>query len=148
MKIEFERDVVPATDENIRAFEAKWEITLPDSYKEFLKLYNGGSPTPGAFKFTEDAIENEGEVRQFLGLNSNGEDNLEEYLESYGGCIPAGALPIAYDDFGNLICLNFAEPAVSVGFWDHETEDEDATAEPKLFFVANDFSSFCESFYE
>jgi hypothetical protein len=61
----------PITEADLRAFEARTSIKLPESYREFLLTNNGGRPVPPAFSiegFAEDSI---GAVQVFFGLGDN-----------------------------------------------------------------------------
>jgi len=143
MNIIFEKETPQATDEAIAAFEDKTGLKLPDSYCNFLREFNGGYPEEGLFEFNDDHGPNSSTVRSFLSLGE-ASDSLENYLETYFGRLPANALPIAYDDGGNLICLFFGDGQTEppVVFWDHESENEDD--ETTVFFlIAENFESFC-----
>src|SRR5882762_5438868 len=100
-------DVGPKIEtRDITALEAELGAVLPDSYREFLLLYNGGVPTPG----TVDVSGLRGtptDVQEFFGIATSLESsdlswNLSLLSER---CVGFRALPIACDSGGNLFCL-------------------------------------------
>lgn len=91
---------------DIEALEAELAAALPNSYREFLLLYNGGTPTPD----TVDVPEAPGtptDVQVFFGIDRPVESSgLSWNLSLVGERLPGfDVLPIACDSGGNLFCL-------------------------------------------
>ena len=140
-----EEQIVPTNEEAIKVFERHFGFALPFSYRSFLLKHNGGSPDKNVFAYDDDYGDNNSTVRKFLSLGG-GSDSLEHYLEVYSGRIPPNALPIAYDDGGNLICLLFDGKSQPVAFWDHEMEGENAE-DAVFYLIAPNFEEFCQSLF-
>lgn len=114
----------PASNDAIHAFESATGYTLPDSFKEFLRAYNGAIAAPNLFK-TDDGFEIG--VHQFVLIeNIPNERKLIEEL-------PPKSFPIAWDEGGNYILINGSKND-AIQFWDHETGD--------IHNLASDFESF------
>lgn len=114
------------TPEDIESFEGTNTTLLPDNYKIFLQNNNGGRPEPGGFniRYQDGRIER-GSVHYFLSIYDGDYSNLGGYIKAYFGRIPAGLLPIAYDDLGNLILLKCVDhESGAVLFWDHDQEGD------------------------
>jgi cell wall assembly regulator SMI1 len=91
---------------DIAALEAELGADLPDSYREFLLLYNGGAPTPDTVDVS-GAPGTPTDVQVFFGIarpveSSDVSWNLSLLSER---CVGFRALPIACDSGGNLFCL-------------------------------------------
>ena len=100
-------DTQPATPAQMSRFEKRFRIELPANYKSFLKASNGGEPKPFTFRYRDtNQVEESSGVDVFLHLG-NGEWGLDEYVEMHfsNKTVPRGYLPIAFDMFGDLICL-------------------------------------------
>ena len=115
------RDSQPNTSiEKIKEFERDYELELPEEYKKFLLLNNGGTPDKVYY------IENNADlvVNFFLSLGSK-KFSLEEYIEDWReDKFPGQFVPIGEDAFGNIICISFsAETKGQIYFFDHETTD-------------------------
>lgn len=145
MNIIFEESIEHATNEDIEAFEATFHFTLPQAYRQFLLQYNGGMPGENIFDYQDEYALTSSTVRLFLTLGL-GPDSLGHYLEIYASRIPQNALPIAYDDGGNLICLIFESQGTSVVFWNHEQEGEEFE-KTVFFFVSENFEAFCQGLH-
>ncbi len=98
----------PATLAGIQAFEALVGNPLPAIYREFLLQTNGGRPKPFQFQYLSHKSEKltKSGVDTFFHLGK-GEHNLQSEFQrsTKDNILPKGYLPIAYDSFGDLICL-------------------------------------------
>jgi len=107
----------------------KCGIELPESYKTFLQLRNGGRPSRRRFR-TSDGQPCSA-VKRFLAVYE-GEGSLEDYVNTFAGRIPDYCFPIANDAFGNLVLMGFkGNQRGKIFFWDHE-EDDDFEPEENL----------------
>jgi hypothetical protein len=98
----------PATLAGIQAFETLVGNPLPAVYREFLLKTNGGRPKPFQFQYLsrKSGKLTESGVDTFFHLGK-GDSNLQGEFQrcTKDNILPKGYLPIAYDSFGDLICL-------------------------------------------
>lgn len=91
-------------EENIREFQEKYNIQLPEEYKKFLVCYNGGITVNTTFQINRVSSN----IVGFYGLgNADKEFHFKQFdqmgmLREY---IARGVLPIAYNDFGDKIAI-------------------------------------------
>ncbi|WP_094701232.1 SMI1/KNR4 family protein [Brevibacillus laterosporus] len=110
MEINFEYSFEPISTHDIEIFERKYNLSLPNEYKQFLILNNGGKTERRRFK-TNDKTK-EGTVTSsiilFFPLSKKIESNLEELycLHNRGKIVPSNFLPIGIDPGDSLICLS------------------------------------------
>ena len=95
---------------DIAALEAELGAGLPDSYREFLLLYNGGVPVPDTVD-VPGAPGTPTDVQVFFGIGRPVESsdllwNLSLVRER---CVGFHVLPIACDSGGGLFCLNIEQ---------------------------------------
>jgi hypothetical protein len=140
------------TSKEIEQFEALIGQMLPDEFKQFLLLHNGGSPEPEGFKFFLNDNEPEmAMVAWFLALYEGEDENIRDDFYTFKDRIPKNMLAVARDPGGSLILLGLQdENKGQVFFWLRELEAEDG--EPATYdnvaFVANSFNEFLDSFIE
>lgn len=144
------------TEEYIKKSEEVWGISLPNSYKDFIKEYSGLIPNNRIFNVNG----RERLVERFLGLVENARNNplgmydvdvvmtqIEERLYSNPDSMHIELLPIAALFGGDFLCLNFVEqisdPQVCVWYADTSFEWE-----PSVELVADSFESFIDSLQE
>ncbi|MCY8959219.1 SMI1/KNR4 family protein [Bacillus atrophaeus] len=140
------------TDELLDEKERKWRITLPQSYKIFIKQNSGGIPLESQFLCNGHNYA----IDRFLCiLKVTGENELEWYdigatmsqlderIIDDEDLVGVEILPIAVLFAGDFICLDYRsnkdEPSVCV--WSHEESGEFA---PVTYQVANNFAEFLE----
>lgn len=92
-------------------------------------------------------------VDWFLSLEKQGPVSLEVYLSWYKERMPDHLIPIAFDPFGNLVCLSIRRnDRGAVYFWDHEGEALVVGAKQpyygNLSLVADSFNEFLNSLTE
>ena len=115
---------------DIRSFEERYSLSLPEDYKSFLLSTNGG--TIKGFYVTPEFIETNPETGEKIKQSANVQKMLA--LEKVGKIydnilddpvLPVGYLPIANDPFGNnfVICTIVDSDYGSVWFANHELWD-------------------------
>jgi len=132
--------------QQIDALEKTLGYSLPASYRNFLLRYNGGEPADTVF-FIDDE-EGEDVIGGFYGICHEDVDNLASIYAICSGRMPKHVLPIAFDPFGNQICLSLAgDDTGNVYFWDHEREYLDGRAPDyhNLILLADSFDAFLAS---
>lgn len=128
MKIEIEGNVYPTSMEDIENFEKKYNLNLPQDYKEFLLLNNGATPLQSKF------ITRNGKVvshyKYIIPItkdtsNTEHKHNLEYCYIRFvvRGIIPQGLVPIGETPTENILCLSLRKDDYgSVYYWDRELE--------------------------
>ncbi|MCQ8263478.1 SMI1/KNR4 family protein [Streptococcus suis] len=144
------------TEEYIKQSEKIWGVSLPESYKDFVKKYSGLIPNNRIFSFNG----RERLVERFLGLVENAKDNplgmydidvvmtqIEERLYSDPDSMHIELLPIAALFGGDFLCLSFVEQTSvpKVYIWYADTSFE---WEPSVELVTDNFESFIDSLHK
>jgi ankyrin repeat protein len=136
----------PASEDDIRAFERQYSMTLPSDYRAFLLEHNGGRPEPSTF----DIVNNASAVHYLYGLHAGPNwASLPDTVDAFRDRMPAELLPIGADPLGNQICLAVAsdhEPKVF--FWVHEQEPETQPSYENCTPIGDSFSTFLLELYE
>ena len=132
------------SEDVVRAFEARHDISLPADYRSFLLAHHGGVPDPDFYWVVPRDWGSC--ICNFYGLGDL-EYNLEEY---YGGRasigVPNDLLPIGDDGCGNYLCLDIRGQHlghvyyVDCEYWPEEAE--------KVRHLATSFNEFIESLTE
>lgn len=108
--------VKPLSDEeSIAAFERMTAFSLPESFKECVRRYNGARPKYRAFDTDKQTGR---ELKSFLSFNREDKETVWKMYEACSAAYEGRYIPFAIDHFGNLIC--FARNRQIV-FLDHET---------------------------
>lgn len=143
--MQIENEFAPITEEDILNLEQSCGFKFPISYKSFMLRHNGGYPQSNKFVFTDfRGKQSDSLVDFFLPIGDEINDNIRRVYEYFTGeeRLPVGMLPIAYDPFGNMICINLTDKLYgSLFFWDHELEFESNN----LSLITNDFNEFVSS---
>jgi hypothetical protein len=113
-------------------FEKRLGARLPEPYRKFLQLYNGGHPR-GARKISA--------LHHVYGLHDGPSwAQFPDREKIYDGLVPERLLPIGDDPGGNLICISLlGNDRGTVYFWDHECARDEAHS---LTVLAPDFDSY------
>jgi SMI1/KNR4 family protein SUKH-1 len=145
VKIEIRDERPPVPRERLAEAEARLaEIgtRIPPSYKAFLAEQDGGKPVRRRFSFRQHDREQHDLVRLFFGIAESPNGDLVSEADIARDSLPADVLPIATDNFDNLIVLDGREGRDGpVLFWDHEFQS-DPPSEDDLFWVAPDLATF------
>lgn len=148
MRVEITGSPQAITEAELKQFEDNLKARLPEDYRNFLLMHNGGKPTPDIFDVDLDGFQNTSSVQHLLSLANNDYYSFGKYLEVYKGRIPINLLPIAKELSVDLICLSVSgEDYGCVYYWDHNWEQEppDYT---NVHFLANSFSDFLQMLYD
>ena len=158
MKVEGKQ--YPINDYMISNFEKKYNISLPNDYKEFLKVCNGGKPIISYF--TTQKQENSyiltTKIREILPLrdfkanNENRTLSLELYYIYFtlGNRVPKSFMPIALTMNRDLICLSIDGKDKGKVFWcdlDWANEEE-SEKELLVKLINNSFREFLDNLFE
>ncbi|MDF7670680.1 SMI1/KNR4 family protein [Orbaceae bacterium ESL0721] len=108
--------------EKIALFEETLGIKIPDTYRDFLKKYNGGQTIDAYFDINGESSD----IRCFYGFEEQDEycdfPQVMQY-NSFTSAIENGYLPIAEDSFGNYIVIGIGKLNYGkISFWDHEID--------------------------
>jgi SMI1-KNR4 cell-wall len=145
MRIEIRDERPPVSAERLAEAEARLAAIgtrIPPSYKAFLSEQDGGKPVRRAFSFRQRDREQHDLVRLFYGIAESPNGDLVSEADRARDDLPADVLPIATDNFGNLIVLDGRDGRDGpVLFWDHEFQ-RDPPSEEDLDWVAPDLATF------
>ena len=144
-RIAFARTNPPATVEQIKEFERRWELKLPPSFKEFCLIANGGRP-----ESCNDTFPVEARFKKFHGEYNFGlvgvawfeplmgeKSSIDATMEMFVDRLSPNRVPIASEGCGNYITLSVAEEDFgAVYYWEHEFDED--------YPIADDFESFLE----
>ncbi|WP_375580439.1 SMI1/KNR4 family protein [Marivirga tractuosa] len=137
------------TTSDIKTFEKKYGLQLPEDYIDYLLTHNGGSPE--ACLFTKNKELGYLILNEFYGLLTiDDQDDLAYNLGIFDGRIPKRCIAIGGDPGGNQYCLDVSNTA-SIGhiyFWDHEEEihiEDETEISPNMYFLSNSFTNFKNS---
>ncbi|MCP3742657.1 SMI1/KNR4 family protein [Rossellomorea sp. BNER] len=136
--------------ENLNNIDKKYDIFIPNEFKEFLLIYNEVFfDNEVRFKPIESSPWTTTEGTQyfegFYGLS--GQDNISEQIECYENQIPNCLIPIGECPAGNLICLGVKEDTFGkIYFWDHENELQAKLMVGKDI-VTNDINLYWDNLY-
>ena len=149
MQIKVENQFGAVTEAGLAQFEARHQIALPEEYKQFLLQSNGGRPVPDVFGVPGWA-HHSSSIHGFLGIHTGPDWQLERACRVYAERVPCDLMPIACDDFGNIVCLGIRGiRRGKIYFWDHENElDENGDFVQdyrNVFLVANSLQEFLDS---
>ena len=135
----------PKIDESrMRLLESRIGCGLPEDYREFLMLHNGGRPIERGFQFVmRNGKHSNSVIDWFLSLHDGEASNLESCLENLEDRIPPDVLPIARDPFGNVVLIGLRGGARGkVYFWDHEEEPDSQPDWSNIDRIADSFDAF------
>jgi SMI1 / KNR4 family (SUKH-1) len=101
----------PISEIDLRRFERDANLALPPDYRTFLLKHNGGRPVPADFMLTLEDEPEHWRVHFFFGLNDPEESCcLRWNWEITKATRPAGTIPIASDEGGNMFYLRWDGP--------------------------------------
>lgn len=144
----------PLSDETLDGLEKRRGLRLPQPYRQFLLLNNGGRPDKCVFQYqTQDGRCGSSFVDTFFSVYEGEYHNWDSYFDTYKSWrkrVPDNLIPIADDPGGNLVLLSVSgEDVGNVYFWDHHKESR--TGEPtwdNVYPIAKTFPDFLDSLRE
>ena len=101
------------SEEQILALEAALGCHLSDSFRGFLRTYDGAEPESNIFGVSD---RDQSGVRKFIAVS----EIMEE--RAYVWNVSPKAYPIAFDDCGNYVLID-EDKGGAVLFWDHELQE-------------------------
>lgn len=142
--------------EAIRSLENSLNAALPESFVNFLLLYNGGRPKERAINFDSAKVGNGGDyIKRFYEISDNAAQDIAHKIKSIGDSIPTGCIFIASTPGGNYYLLSLRNDSFGkIYYKDHEYEDHTAF-DPKngllpesIVFVSESFDDFIARLYD
>ena len=142
-------------DAMISDFETLCHVNLPQDYKDFMLKNNGGTPEEmWAFDFVDAASSKTTNslINYFYVIYTKETTENDDLKAAYGAMrrddiLPPAIMPIAYDPFGNIICMSVGEKDYGkVCIANHELEDPE-TGYLIISQVADTFSEFIDKCY-
>ncbi|HEY0016567.1 MAG TPA: SMI1/KNR4 family protein [Longimicrobium sp.] len=141
----------PLPPEKIDAFEREIGHTLPEDYRRFLSICNGGY-AGGRFWFEDAGVHHVGGLRAESSFSLRDSHRTYQVEERW---IPRSLIWIMDDPFGNAICLGVAGiERGRVFFWNHEgipdaaEWDGEAVTADNIEMLAESFTDFVEGLEE
>ena len=137
----------------LTALERKLGIELPEEYRRFLLLHNGGKPAPAGFHYEDETGQyTDSQVDRFLSVHEGKLANFADDFITYKvdeKRMPDRLVPIATDPGGNVVCISVAgRDRGAIYFWDHEhemdaaDEEEGEPGESNVHLIADSFGEF------
>ena len=122
------------SEDLISEFEKAQNIEFPESFKELVRINNGGRPEKDIFD-TDAAKERT--IKSFLSFNKEDRETVWKIADWNEDVLKDAYVAFGIDNFGNLIC--FKKNDLSVVFLDTESINEEM--------IADDFSAFIDKLY-
>jgi len=134
------------TIEDIQNLESEFDMSIPEDYKDFLMMHNGGKPDIGnEWGYAEFYVEDL-ESSQFLDiLYGIGVKKLDisYWTNFFPGDIPPKTLVIGGDPGGAMLLLfNDNSENDGIYYYDHAYRHKQSSDEQNTYFVADTFTEF------
>ena len=128
----------------IEALENSLGHRLPGPYRKFLSIYEPERPPAPIFKLSP--AKGQGRLERFYGVDSHLPQNYVLAASAiYNDRMPENLLPIAWDSYGNQICISLegADKGI-IYFWQHEDEylDDSPPDYHNVSLLAESFDQF------
>ena len=123
---------IDLADNALSEMSSKYQVTIPDDLKDFLKVANAATPSKTRFMLKVD----EKVLGAVLSFNPN-EKEADSFASAMNVGFEKNIVPFGIDPFGNYICYNTDNG--SILFFDHE---EDNLAE-----IASTLEDFLNKLY-
>jgi hypothetical protein len=145
----------PVTPEILAEAEKQLGVVLPEGYRQFLLLHNGGHPKQDIYGFAEN--DNSSEVHRFFAIyDGSNTVNLLIQAKCYRDSVPREFLVIGRDGGGSRICLGVREPYYNqVYFWDFneapgwmDPEFYEPPTFDNMYLLAHSFEEFINKLHD
>ncbi|UHQ19269.1 SMI1/KNR4 family protein [Lysobacter sp. KIS68-7] len=133
-----------ATRELVDGFEQRIGFSLPDDYKEFLHLHNGGSAKRGYPTFILEALGEEVPLDVLYGLGVDEALDLRGWFDEYEKELMPGSIIIGSGACGGMVTLVDNADLKGVYFWDHAFAFPPSDEEGNTYYVAESFQAFID----
>ncbi|MDV2078215.1 SMI1/KNR4 family protein [Marinobacter xestospongiae] len=141
---------------DLNKLEKSLGLVLPDDYKNFLLVFNGGIPVESHVDFEANSLKLPGEeIKRFYGVGVNPTNDIEHKLRTIGGYIPEGFLYIANTHGGNFFLISTISYLYGHVFYkDHEIEDfnehnpKNGNLPESIIDIAPSFGDFLKMLYK
>ncbi|GIM50349.1 SMI1/KNR4 family protein [Capnocytophaga stomatis] len=128
----------------ISDIEKHFKIKLPQDYKDFLNIYNGGETEEDAFIYVED-LDEYMIMGNFFGIDiDEGFADIYKINEEYNDDIPPNSLLIGSDMGSGLILLIQDGENDGIWYYDHSYFFEQSSDEENTYFICETFTEFLE----
>lgn len=129
---------------DILSLERAAGVHLPNDYRDFLLLHNGGLPC-GAEIDVAGAAEMPTDVQVLFGLGRRVESsNLDWNLTEIRACSRHDLLPIARDSGGNVFCFQLQDGVAKDVVYCEVFSDEFCSNDGGIYFIAPTFNEFMD----
>jgi hypothetical protein len=129
--------------ERILELENKFEINLPQDYKDFLLEYNGANVEKG-YIYVKELNEYMLMGNLFGIAIEKGFADINKINDEYGEDIPEKALLIGTDAGNSFILLKCNDGEKGIWFYDDSYFFEQSTDELNTYFICETFTEFLE----
>jgi hypothetical protein len=135
MTVEWKKGRGDVSLSQLGEFEAKYQVSFPDTYKALVVESNGGYPNKTLFNVSNGR---EAVFESLINWDQSRKANIYFWMDTLN---LDKVVPFGKDPFGNLICFDFRESVKpSVKFWDHEIGE--------FYAVSSDWHIFLDSLSE
>jgi len=147
MTIEMATFNLPASELSIRRLEESLGLTLPNTFRAFLRSANGGRPKHDCYPIEGLALNPLGDLAYLFGIGLSPDIlNIENHHTFFRGRIPAHVVIIGRNSGSDYVCLDLRNGGEKVVFWDHARFwSTGEWRESDLHFIANSFEDFLKS---
>ena len=115
-------------------FEKAYSFSFDDIYRDYVRQYNGGRPSPNAFDTEKSKARS---IKALLSFNKSDKENIWDMNAWIKEAIENRYVAFGIDSFGNLIC--FEKFSDDVIFWNHENGS--------IEIITKGFGNFINSLY-
>lgn len=150
MELDFQDSEPLLTRADIRNFEVRNSLELPQEFVELLLVHNGGSfginPYP-AYGIHGHPREREGLLQCFFCLSEGDPTDIERIYQVHKDRIPGELLAFASDPGNNLICIGIKAGHRGKIYWWERTKEEDAPTFNNVYHLADSLKDFLAGLY-
>ena len=131
------------TSQRVLEMERKYDILLPEEYREFLQNNNGGiAPKEDRATIVLRPINEEIDLEIMFGLGLEDCFDIDYWMQQYQDELPPHSLLIGNDTIKGFLILCQTDEGYHVYYWDDEHNFNVSTDESNAYLIANDFSEF------